>query len=63
VTRQAALRRAGFDLALRQRALATYRREGSYRKAALAMGLSYKRVHVLVREALELEMQAARDVA
>lgn len=52
-------RRPDFDLELRQRALATYRETHSYRRAGEAMGLSHKRVHILVREALRLEMDAA----
>ena len=56
-------RRPDYDLTLRLRALATYRREGSYRKASKAMGISYKRVQVLVKEALKHEMEEARNVA
>jgi DNA-directed RNA polymerase specialized sigma24 family protein len=53
-------RRPDYDRELRFRALSIYRKHLSYRKAGEEMGLSHKRVHILVREALRLEMDEAR---
>lgn len=50
-----------FDAELRHRALAAYRRTGSYRKAAREIGKSAKRTHGLVKEALKMEMEEARS--
>lgn len=52
-------RHARFDRELRRRALAEYRRSGSYRKAAERLKRTPKRVHELVHEGLRLEMAEA----
>lgn len=56
-------RRPSFDAELRKRALAAYRQHRNYRDAGKAIGRSHKRTHVLVREALRMEMEEASRVA
>jgi hypothetical protein len=56
-----ATRRPDFDAQLRREALAAYRETRSYRKAGEKIGRSFKRTHVLVKEALRLEMEEARS--
>lgn len=53
-------RHPSYDPELRRRALAAYREHRTYKAAGEAMGLSKKRVHELVREALRQEMTEAR---
>lgn len=56
-----AKRHPRFDAELRDRALAAYRKHGNYRDAAKVIDRSVKRTHELVREALRLEMEAAKS--
>jgi hypothetical protein len=53
-------RRSDYDSELRARALAAYRELRSYRKTGKRLGVSGKRAHVLVREGMRLELEAAR---
>lgn len=53
-------RRSDYDAELRERALAVYREVRSYRKTGERLGCSGKRAHVLVKEGLRLELEAAR---
>lgn len=55
------MRRPDFDAELRRKALAAYREHGNYRDAGKAIGRSHKRTHVLVREALRMEMEEAEQ--
>jgi hypothetical protein len=49
-----------YDTELREKALAVYRELKSYRKTGTRLGVSGKRAHVLVKEGMRLELEAAR---
>lgn len=55
-----AKRHPRYDEDRRVQALAVYREEGSYRKAATRLGCSPKRARELVQDALRLEIAEAR---
>lgn len=54
-------RHARYDPELRRQALAAYRELKSYRRTGARLGVSGKRAHVLVKDGLRLELEAARQ--